>query len=67
MNQGDIIYQKYISGDIITDEEIKEGIILFKNAADSCIKCGMVFSIAFKEANHVYMWLESVKQARKDK
>lgn len=67
MNQGDIIYQKYISCDSVTDEEIKEGIILFKNAADSCIKCGMAFSIAFKEANRVYMWLSAVQRARKDK
>lgn len=65
MNQGGIIYEKYIKGDILTDEEVSAGISIFKAASDSCIKCGPVFSLAFKEANSVYMRMLDIKEARK--
>ncbi len=60
-----VIYEKYINGDSLTDEEVKFGAKYYRDLADRLIKCGPTFVLAFKEANRIYMQMENFDQARK--
>lgn len=48
-------YEKFLKGDPISDDALIELNQDMKSAADVLIKLGPRFSIAFKEANNVYM------------
>jgi hypothetical protein len=48
-----IVYQKYLKGDNISDEELLEGYKAFRNAADVLSELGPVFKLACDEAYRV--------------
>lgn len=58
------IYEKYLNGESLTNVEVNFGAAYFRDLADKLVKCGPAFSLAFKEANVVYMRLEDFQDAR---
>ena len=61
------IYQKCIQAEYLSDAEVFFGVDYFKDLADKLVKCGPVFSLAFVEANRIYMRLEDIQIARLEK
>lgn len=60
------IYEKYVSGEPLTLNEVDYGIDFYKELANRLMHCGPTFRLAFKEANQVYLTLQSYKDARED-
>jgi hypothetical protein len=58
------IYEKYIQGESLSDAEISFGVDYYSDLANKLFKCGPAFSIAFVEANRIYMRLEDMQIAR---
>lgn len=58
------IYTKQRNGDPLTNKEVLEGLIFFKDLADRLMKCGPIFHLAFTEANHTYFTLRGYAEAR---
>lgn len=59
------ILRKYRDGDKLTDNEVLHGIIVFRKAANALVALGPVFSLAFREANNLYMSLSDIAVVRK--
>ncbi len=59
------IYNHYQDGILIPNKDLITGIIFYKDLSDNLIKCGPVFSLAFREANQVYLTLRSYADSRK--
>lgn len=59
------IYEKYLNGDKLSNEEVIYGAEFYRVLADTLIKCGPVFRLACKEACSVYIGLDGYKSARK--
>ena len=59
------LYEKYCNGDSLTDEEVTEGEIFFRELAGMLYDAGLAFYITAKEANRVYLGLRGYREARK--
>lgn len=64
MNIRDVYLKGYCDGDKLTNNEVYEAMHAYDHAAKALIALGPAFTIAFKEANKVYMWLYDVAKAR---
>jgi hypothetical protein len=58
------LYDKYMEGDHITDQELKEGLVFYNDLSRSLFRCGPTFRLAAAEANRVYEGLRAVTVAR---
>jgi hypothetical protein len=58
------VYTKKCEGGRISDADVMQGIVFFKELADNLVKCGPVFRLAFKEANDTYNTLHTIAVAR---
>ncbi|RWZ87274.1 MAG: hypothetical protein EO766_12175 [Hydrotalea sp. AMD] len=58
------LYEDFIHGNSIEDNDLLEGIRFFKKLANDLCKCGPVFKLAFKETNSVYIRLHEFAVAR---
>ena len=58
------LYNKYIGGDKITDNELKESIPFWRDLASMLNKAGPVFKLAANEAGRVHRGLEGFAEAR---
>lgn len=58
------VYEKFLIGDPIEDDELKEAIVFFKDLSDSLHSLGPVFALPAKEATRVYLGLDEFKRAR---
>ncbi len=61
------VYEKYVNGDFLTDEEIKVGISKLKVLCELMGEMGNYMRMSWKECNSVLMSLEAIKKARKEK
>jgi hypothetical protein len=59
------VYEQYLAGDHITDEDLNLALEFFKQLAYSLSVMGSVFHLAFCEANRTYLDLYRFQQARK--
>lgn len=59
-----IAYRKYQTGDSISDVELLEGYVAFRDAAEALIKLGPVFSLASDECHRVVYTFREYIQAR---
>lgn len=58
------LYNKYVQGDKITDNQLKEGVPFWKDLADKLHKAGPVFKLCANEAGRVYRGLNEFADAR---
>lgn len=58
------LYNKYVQGDKITDNQLKEGIPFWKDLADRLHKTGPVFKLCANEAGRIYRGLSDFAHAR---
>lgn len=58
------VYEKYCNGDKISDAQLLEAIIAYRDAASSVLKLGIAFRVTFKEIDNVYMRLNDMAIAR---
>lgn len=61
------IYEKYVNGDSLSDEELKVGSIFFHDLWVQLKQAGPVFKIAANEAGRVYCQFDSFIRARNEK
>ena len=61
------IYEKYVKGDSLTDEEVNFGVRHFKALADNLAPLGTVFQLATYEIRRVWYGLETYQLARRRK
>lgn len=67
MHTARIVYEKYLNGDSITDEELKYAIKFFADLVPKLFVLGPAFRLAASEASRVLNALEGFERARKDK
>ena len=58
------IYEKYVNGDSLTDDEVLEGEKHFKILSDLLYQSGEAFAITAKEANRTYLGLQGYRVSR---
>lgn len=58
------VYDAYVKGGKLTDQEIIQGLAHYRSMADQLVKCGPAFRLAASEANKVADALEGFKNAR---
>lgn len=61
------IYEKFVNGDSLTDEELKVGSIFFHDLWVQLQQAGPVFKLAANEAGRVYYQFDSFIIARNEK
>ena len=61
------IYEKFVNGDSITDEELKAGSIFFHDLWVQLQQAGSVFKLAANEAGRVYYQFDSYRRARNER
>lgn len=62
-----VIYEKFVSGDPLTNEEVKIGVTFFDDLSQNLASLGPVFHLAHREALRVYFALNGFKKAREEK
>lgn len=60
------IYEKFVNGDSLTDEELKVGSIFFHDMWVQLKQAGPVFKLAANEAGSVYFQFDSFIRARNE-
>lgn len=58
------VYEKFLIGDPIEDDELNEAIVFFKDLSDSLHSLGPVFALPANEAARVYLGLGDFRRAR---
>lgn len=61
------VYEQFITGDSIKNDDLTEALNFFKSLADSLFVLGPVFRLAFVEANRTYLALDGFAKARANK
>ena len=61
------VYEQFLSGDSIKNDELAEALKFFKSVAEALVVLGPVFHLAFVEANRTYLALNGFAQARTQK
>jgi len=61
------IYEKWQTGDSLTNAEVIHGAAFYRDLADKLVVCGPTFHLAFTEACRVYVGLEGYLEARQRK
>lgn len=64
MNIRDVYQKAYCGDDYMSSNEIREALKVYEVVARDLFTLGPCFNIAAKEANRVYLWLDSVARAR---
>lgn len=67
MQQAEQIYNKYLNGDSLTDDELVVGIKHFTELEALCRRAGPVFRLPAYEAYRVHAALSAFQRARKEK
>ena len=64
MHIRDVYLDASCNGNRINNNDLYNALGHYKAAVEALIVLGPAFTIAFKEANQCYLWLESVAKAR---
>ena len=59
------IYDKVVSGDSLTDDEVRYRMVFYRELHEKLAKCGSVFKLACMEALRIHCTLEGFYMARK--
>lgn len=60
------VYDKFIDGSPLTDEDLEEGIKFFQDLTDKLSCLGPVFQLSANEARRVLFAFEGFKRAREE-
>lgn len=66
MQRAHEVYEKFINGDDLTDQDVAFGRTFYKELAEKLIKCGPVFRLAWLEANKVAQRFDGFYEARRE-